>query len=56
MLDAHSHEDQFERWGCENCPFLDMVSDRTRVLKCTSGSFDGYVISHPASLTGPPAW
>lgn len=33
---------QFERWGCENCPFLDMISDRARVLKCTSGTFDGY--------------
>ncbi len=32
---------QFEKTGCENCPFLDMAADRTRVLKCTSGSFEG---------------
>eukprot|EP01024_Parvocaulis_polyphysoides_P060814 TRINITY_DN666_c0_g1_i1.p3 TRINITY_DN666_c0_g1~~TRINITY_DN666_c0_g1_i1.p3 ORF type:complete len:114 (+),score=12.81 TRINITY_DN666_c0_g1_i1:94-435(+) len=32
---------QFFEQGCENCPFLEMVGDRSRVQECTTAHFSG---------------
>ena len=39
---------QFYEDGCENCPFLDLKEDRTRVLDTTTEYFHGLV-----SMTNP---
>ena len=33
--------EQFEKYGCENCPQLDMKNDKQKVLESTSTSFEG---------------
>jgi len=37
-----TYED-FDRDGCENCPFLEMQERRERCLSCTTGFFEGTV-------------
>ena len=32
---------QFERYGCDNCPFLNMQDDPQQVNKCTTAFFEG---------------
>jgi len=34
---------QFEHFGCTNCPFLKMRENKSKVLECTSSSFDGLI-------------
>jgi len=34
---------QFEMFGCENCPFLEMEEDKDKVNNLTSASFEGLI-------------
>ena len=33
---------QFEKQGCDNCPFLNLEQDQERVLERTTTQFNGY--------------